>query len=163
MVLHFAGVDSISAAERLTGLIVAIPRAERAALGEDEAYISDLIGCTLVDVAGDRAVPVGEIEDVDRTAGRGAAAGGTRRARRSADSLRQELPAQHRRRSQARGDGAAGRSDRPERTEEAKPDIRRWQNSTRIAAYLLKRQRLPGAVLLECKLDRAAAGLWAGP
>ena len=51
VVLHFAGVDSISAAEQLTGLIVAIPRADRAALGEDEIYISDLIGCMLVDVA----------------------------------------------------------------------------------------------------------------
>ncbi len=69
MVLHFAGVDSISAAETLAGLIVAIPRTERATLGEDEAYISDLIGCTLIDVAGAQPVPVGEIEDVDRIAG----------------------------------------------------------------------------------------------
>ena len=69
VVLHFAGVDSISAAETLAGLIVAIPRAERAALGEDEVYIGDLIGCTLVDVAGAEPVVVGEIEDVDRTAG----------------------------------------------------------------------------------------------
>lgn len=69
VVLHFAGVDSISAAEELAGLAVAIPQAERAPLGEDEVYIGDLIGCELVDVAG--AVPqvVGEIEDVDRTAG----------------------------------------------------------------------------------------------
>jgi len=67
MVLHFAGVDSISAAEALAGLIVAVPRAERAALGEDEAYIGDLIGCLLVDVAA--GVAVGKIEDVDRTAG----------------------------------------------------------------------------------------------
>ena len=51
------------------GLIVAIPRAERAALAEDEVYIGDLIGCTLFDVAGAEPVLVGEIEDVDRTAG----------------------------------------------------------------------------------------------
>ena len=44
-------VDSISAAETLAGLIVAIPRAERAPLAEDEVYIADLIGCTLYDVA----------------------------------------------------------------------------------------------------------------
>ena len=69
VVLHFSGVDSISAAETLTGLIVAIPLAERAALGEDEVYIADLIGCALVDVAGAGPVMVGEIEDVDRTAG----------------------------------------------------------------------------------------------
>jgi 16S rRNA processing protein RimM len=69
IVLHFAGIDSISAAETLAGLIVAIPREQRVALAEDETYISDLIGCTLVDVAGSQPVEVGEIEDVDRTAG----------------------------------------------------------------------------------------------
>jgi 16S rRNA processing protein RimM len=69
VVLHFAGVDSISAAEALAGLIVAVPVAERATLGEDEVYIADLIGCTLVDVAGEAPVVVGEIEEVDRTAG----------------------------------------------------------------------------------------------
>jgi 16S rRNA processing protein RimM len=69
IVLHFSGVDSISDAEKLAGLVVAIPRAERAGLGEDEVYIGDLIGCVLVDVAGPDAVVVGEIEDVDKTAG----------------------------------------------------------------------------------------------
>ncbi len=74
VVLHFAGVDSITAAESLRGLIVGLPRSERAALPGDEVYIGDLIGCALVDVAGSAvggAEPalVGEIEDVDRTAG----------------------------------------------------------------------------------------------
>ena len=69
IVLHFAGVDSISAAEGLMGLVVAIPREQRAALGEDEAYIGDLIGCTLVDVAGAEPALVGEIADVDTSAG----------------------------------------------------------------------------------------------
>jgi 16S rRNA processing protein RimM len=69
VVLHFAGVDSITAAEELAGMIVAIPREQRAALGTDELYIGDLIGCELVDVAGESAVTVGEIEDVDRSAG----------------------------------------------------------------------------------------------
>jgi len=74
IVLHFAGVDSISDAEKLAGLVVAIPQSERAGLGEDEVYIGDLIGCVLVDVAqrggaGSEPVVVGEIEDVDRTAG----------------------------------------------------------------------------------------------
>ena len=69
IVLHFSGIDSISAAETLTGLIVAIPIAERAPLPQDEVYIADLIGCTLFDVAGPSPVPIGEIEDVDRTAG----------------------------------------------------------------------------------------------
>lgn len=74
VVLHFAGVDSISDAEKLAGLVVAIPRAERAGLGADEVYIGDLIGCVLVDVAqrgeaGAEPVIVGEIEDVDMAAG----------------------------------------------------------------------------------------------
>jgi len=76
VVLHFAGVDSISAAEALAGLIVAIPFAGRAPLADDEVYVADLIGCTLYDVAKmetakmDAApIPIGQIEDVDRTAG----------------------------------------------------------------------------------------------
>jgi 16S rRNA processing protein RimM len=69
VVLHFAGVESISAAEGLNGMIVAIPGAERVALAGDEAYISDLIGCTLVNVAGVEPVTVGEIVDVDRSMG----------------------------------------------------------------------------------------------
>jgi 16S rRNA processing protein RimM len=80
--LHFAQTDSIFAAETLAGLIVAIPLADRARLSGDEVYIADLIGCTLFDVAKSEAagtgvggpvpigqVPIGQIEDVDRTAG----------------------------------------------------------------------------------------------
>jgi len=69
VVLHFAGVDSISAAEELAGCVVAIPKTERAQLDEGDVYIGDLIGCTLVDVAGAEPVVVGEIEDVNRSAG----------------------------------------------------------------------------------------------
>jgi 16S rRNA processing protein RimM len=69
IVLHFAGIDSITAAEALKGLTVAIPQSERAALADDEVYIADLIGCALIDVAGAEPVTVGEIEEVDRTAG----------------------------------------------------------------------------------------------
>jgi len=69
IVLHFAGIDSISAAETLKGLIVAIPQSERAPLAADEIYIADLIGCTLIDVAGPSPVSIGQIEEVDRTAG----------------------------------------------------------------------------------------------
>jgi len=69
IVLHFAGVDSIGAAEELKGMIVAVPQAERAPLAADEIYTGDLIGCVLVDVAGAEAVPVGEIENVDRAGG----------------------------------------------------------------------------------------------
>jgi 16S rRNA processing protein RimM len=69
IVLHFEGVDSISAAELLKGLYIAIPRTERAALSEGEAYISDLVGCLLVDVATTDHRVVGPIEDIDRSAG----------------------------------------------------------------------------------------------
>ncbi len=69
VVLHFAGVNTISDAEALAGRVVAIPRAERTTLGVDEAYVGDLIGCTLVDVSGANPVDVGEIVDVDREAG----------------------------------------------------------------------------------------------
>jgi 16S rRNA processing protein RimM len=69
IVLQFAGVDSISAAEKLAGMIVAIPQPERAVLDEGDFYIGDLVGCTLFDVAGAEPVVVGEIEDVDRSAG----------------------------------------------------------------------------------------------
>ena len=69
IVLHFAGVDSISTAEPLKGMVVAIPRAERAELTGDETFISDLVGCVLVDVSGAKTQTIGEIEDVDRTAG----------------------------------------------------------------------------------------------
>lgn len=70
IVLHFAGVDSITDAEQLAGLVVAVPRSERAPLPEDEVYISDLIGCMLVDVARpDAPVVVGPIEDVERASG----------------------------------------------------------------------------------------------
>lgn len=69
VVLHFAGVGSISEAEVLRGLVVAIPREERTALGEDEVYAGDLIGCGLVDISGGAERIVGEIEDVDRDSG----------------------------------------------------------------------------------------------
>ena len=69
VVLHFAGSESISDAEALSGLAVAIPQVERAPLGEDEAYIGDLMECELVDVAGAEARVVGRIADVDRSSG----------------------------------------------------------------------------------------------
>ena len=70
VVLHFEGVESISDAEKLAGMIVAIPREQRAPLAEDEVYISDLVGCVLVDVANtDSPAIVGEIQDVERSIG----------------------------------------------------------------------------------------------
>jgi 16S rRNA processing protein RimM len=69
VVLHFAGVDSISAAETLSGLVVAVPRTQRAPLAEDEVHIADLIGCTVFDVSNGEPFEIGPIENVDRSAG----------------------------------------------------------------------------------------------
>jgi 16S rRNA processing protein RimM len=60
IVLHFAGIDSISAAETLAGLQVIVPREERVPLDEDASYISDLVGCTVYD----RGHPAGTVQDV---------------------------------------------------------------------------------------------------
>ncbi len=68
VVLKFAGIDSIHDAETLRGLMVAIPETERAALPEDAFYISDLVGCEIVDVS-TASTTVGIITDVDRDAG----------------------------------------------------------------------------------------------
>src|SRR6185312_11490142 len=60
VVLKFAGVDSISDAEALVGSEIQIPRSERAALGSDEFYVSDLIGSTVTDSGRE----IGRIKDV---------------------------------------------------------------------------------------------------
>jgi 16S rRNA processing protein RimM len=48
-VLKFAGVDSISAAERFSGGELRVPATERGKLGDGEYFQSDLIGCELFD------------------------------------------------------------------------------------------------------------------
>src|SRR6476660_8582658 len=60
VVFKFAGVDSISDAETLVGSEIQIPRSERAALGSDEFYVSDLAGCTVTDSGRE----IGRIKDV---------------------------------------------------------------------------------------------------
>jgi 16S rRNA processing protein RimM len=64
VVLKFAGMDSISDAEALRGLDVAIPREQRVSLDEDSVYISDLIGCHVIQAGRD----IGRIIAVDREA-----------------------------------------------------------------------------------------------
>jgi 16S rRNA processing protein RimM len=46
-IFHFAGVDSISDAERLRGMELQVPLSERASLRAGRYYISDLIGCSV--------------------------------------------------------------------------------------------------------------------
>jgi 16S rRNA processing protein RimM len=61
VVLKLAGCDSINDAEKLAGLLVAIPQEKRAQLDEDEFYIADLVGCEIVTAAG----TIGTVESVD--------------------------------------------------------------------------------------------------
>jgi len=65
LVLKFRGVDSISDAEVLIGAELQIPSAERADLEQGWTYVSDLIGCIVVD----RGSEIGRIEDVEFGAG----------------------------------------------------------------------------------------------
>jgi 16S rRNA processing protein RimM len=65
LVLKFAGVDSISAAEALVGCELQVPREQRAALQAGWNYVSDLVGCVVFD----REHEIGKVEDVRFGAG----------------------------------------------------------------------------------------------
>ena len=66
IVLKFAGVDSITDAEALRGLFVAIPASQRTPLTDGSVYIADLIGCEIFDLNTSKSI--GIITDVDRDA-----------------------------------------------------------------------------------------------
>ena len=65
LVLKFAGVDSISDAEPLVGCELQVPREERAALDAGWTYVSDLVGCVVLD----RDREIGQVVDVQFGAG----------------------------------------------------------------------------------------------
>ncbi len=65
LVLKFAGVDSISDAEVLVGSELQVPRSERSKLQTGWNYVSDLVGCMVLDHSKD----IGRIEDVQFGAG----------------------------------------------------------------------------------------------
>jgi len=67
VVLKFRGVDSISDAETLVGCEIQIPRAERVTLPENQVYVADLLGCTVVDTVS--GAELGRIEDVQSGSG----------------------------------------------------------------------------------------------
>jgi 16S rRNA processing protein RimM len=80
VVLKLAGVDSISDAEPLVGSELQVPRSERAALEAGAAYVSDLIGCTVLNCPRgdlgredrqreDRGLEIGVVKDVRFGAG----------------------------------------------------------------------------------------------
>lgn len=61
VIFHFEGCDSISDAEKLAGLEVQIPFADRVELPRGTYYISDLVGC---EVRGTDGLPAGVVVDV---------------------------------------------------------------------------------------------------
>jgi len=65
LVLKFAGVDSISDAEVLVGSELQVPRSERSRLQTGWTYVSDLVGCMVLDHGKD----IGRIEDIQFGAG----------------------------------------------------------------------------------------------
>lgn len=65
VILKFAGVDSISEAEALVACELQVPRNERAQLQDGAAYVSDLVGCALID----HGREVGVVSDVRFGAG----------------------------------------------------------------------------------------------
>lgn len=65
LVLKFRGVDSMNDAELLIGSELQVPRAARAGLDPGWNYVSDLIGCGVLD----HAREIGRIEDVQFGAG----------------------------------------------------------------------------------------------
>ena len=67
VVLKLSGVDSINDAETLTGMLVLIPTAARSQLDSGAAYVSDLLGSTVLDVSQNRKI--GTIEDVRQASG----------------------------------------------------------------------------------------------
>jgi len=65
LVLKFAGVDSISEAEALVGCELQVPRSQRSELQAGWNYVSDLVGCSVLD----HGREIGRIEDVQFGAG----------------------------------------------------------------------------------------------
>jgi len=65
LVLKFAGVDSISEAETLIGSELQLPRSQRSELQAGWNYVSDLVGCAVLD----HGREIGRLEDVQFGAG----------------------------------------------------------------------------------------------
>jgi 16S rRNA processing protein RimM len=70
LVLKFAGVDSISDAELLVGCELQVPRSQRSKLDAGWNYVSDLVGCTVLDQGREIGrIEIGRITDVQFGAG----------------------------------------------------------------------------------------------
>ena len=60
-IFHFEGSDSINDAEKLVGLEVQIPFADRMQLPSSTYYVADLVGCKVCEKNG---APIGKVADV---------------------------------------------------------------------------------------------------
>jgi len=71
MILKFASVDDIGAAESLAGCEIQVPRSQRVALEADDVYVSDLVGCKVFNVETGHAPSheIGTVADVTFGAG----------------------------------------------------------------------------------------------
>jgi 16S rRNA processing protein RimM len=68
-IFHFEGSHSISDAEKLVGLEVQVPLAERAVLPAGSYYVTDLMGCEVFEMKGSAAAKLGIVRDVQFTGG----------------------------------------------------------------------------------------------
>lgn len=66
-IFHFEGCDSISDAEKLVGLEIQLPMAERVALPAGSYYVSDLIGCEVTEQRQSGQCKIGIVRDVQFT------------------------------------------------------------------------------------------------
>ncbi len=66
-IFHFEGYDSISEAEKLVGLQIQLPIWERVALPVGSYYVTDLIGCEVIERRNSGERRIGAIRDVQFT------------------------------------------------------------------------------------------------
>ncbi len=78
-IFHFEGIDSINAAQKLVGCEVQLPLAKRASVPAGKYYVTDLIGCEVLEV-----IEVKEVKDVNEVE-EAKACGYTAPARETAD------------------------------------------------------------------------------
>jgi 16S rRNA processing protein RimM len=62
-IFHFAGIDSVEAAERLRGFEIQVPIEERARLNARNYFVSDLVGCEVWEAEASSAL--GSVRDVE--------------------------------------------------------------------------------------------------
>ncbi len=75
-IFHFAGIDSVEAAEPLRGLEVQVPLEQRAKLDAGNYYVGDLVGCEVWEAGASAAL--GAVRDVEFPGGVPLLVGGDR-------------------------------------------------------------------------------------